>query len=177
VFHDITTFKELDEMKSNFVHLVSHELRSPLATIKQQQAVICDGLAGPLTEKQHELLQRSQVKIQGLLELINDLLDVAKIESGHATQQQVPLQLEHILKETVGFMQSRAEARAFPETVPAAPARPGRCAQYEEVFNNLVSNAINYCPTAAGHGHRHQPRGVSGGTVSDTGSALPPKKS
>jgi two-component system phosphate regulon sensor histidine kinase PhoR len=176
VFHDITTFRELDEMKSNFVHLVSHELRSPLATIKQQQAVICDGLAGPLTEKQQELLQRSQVKIQGLMELINDLLDVAKIESGHATQQQVPVQLEHILKETVEFMHGRAESQGIaleieaPEQLPPVQAD---VRSMEEVFNNLVSNAINYSPdggrvklTVIDHGDYLEVR------VSDTGVGI-----
>ncbi|MFA5112329.1 MAG: response regulator, partial [Desulfobaccales bacterium] len=58
VFHDITHFKELDEMKNDFVRMVSHELRSPLAAIKQQHAVILDGLAGELTDKQRELLSR-----------------------------------------------------------------------------------------------------------------------
>ena len=80
VFHDVTHFKELDEMKNDFVRMVSHELRSPLAAIKQQHAVILDGFAGDLTEKQRELLSRAHAKIQGLLDLINDLLDVAKME-------------------------------------------------------------------------------------------------
>ncbi len=48
VFHDVTHFKEVDEMKNDFVRMVSHELRSPLAAIKQQHAVILDGLAGEL---------------------------------------------------------------------------------------------------------------------------------
>ena len=59
VFHDVTHFKELDEMKNDFVRMVSHELRSPLAAIKQQHAVILDGLAGDLTDKQRELLTRA----------------------------------------------------------------------------------------------------------------------
>ena len=71
VFQDVTIFKQLNEMKSNFVQLVSHELRSPLASIKQLLAVVLDGLAGELMEKQKELLSRSQLKIQDLLDLIN----------------------------------------------------------------------------------------------------------
>jgi signal transduction histidine kinase len=149
VVHDITTFKELDEMKSNFVHMVSHELRSPLATIKQQQTVILDGMAGELTEKQRELLSRSQHKIEGLLELINDLLDVAKIESGHGLQQQVPLNIGDVLQEVVSFMKTRAEHQNISLQLDLPPGLPLIQADHrsmEEIFTNLISNAINYSP-------------------------------
>jgi signal transduction histidine kinase len=149
VLHDVTSFKELDEMKSNFVHHVSHELRAPLSAIKQQHSVILDGLAGELTGKQKELLNRAQDKIQGLLDMINDLLDVAKIESGHAVQQQVPLNLADILQQTITLMTAKAEEKGLslelglPEDLPLVQA-DGR--SIEEVFTNLVSNAINYTP-------------------------------
>ena len=104
VFQDITTFRQLDEMKSSFVQMVSHELRSPLASIKQLLTVALDGLAGELGDKQRELLSRGQSRIQGLLDLINDLLDVAKIESGHSFQQQSPLKLEEVLEQTVALL-------------------------------------------------------------------------
>jgi two-component system, OmpR family, phosphate regulon sensor histidine kinase PhoR len=180
VFHDITQLKELDEMKSTFVQLVSHELRSPLASIKQQQAVICDGLAGPLTDKQRELLERAQGKIQGLMELINDLLDVAKIESGHGLQQQAPLQLDKVLLEMVHFMRTRAENQGIvleldiPQPLPLIQAD---ARSMEEVFNNLISNAINYSPdggrvtvTAISHGDYLEVR------VSDTGVGIAPEE-
>jgi len=149
VFHDITRFKQLDEMKSNFVHMVSHELRSPLASIKQQITVILDGLAGDLTDKQRALLSRSQDKIQSLLDLINDLLDVAKIESGHSMQQQVVVKLDEILRETVHFMAPRADSQGvtlklkLDLELPLIQADPRNM---EEVFTNLISNAINYSP-------------------------------
>jgi len=59
--------------------------------------VILDGLAGDLTAKQREMLTRAQAKIQGLLDLINDLLDVAKMEAGYGQLEQVPLDLPEIL--------------------------------------------------------------------------------
>jgi signal transduction histidine kinase len=136
-------------MKSNFVHMVSHELRSPLATIKQQQTVILDGMAGELTEKQRELLSRSQHKIEGLLELINDLLDVAKIESGHGLQQQVPLNIGDVLQEVVSFMKTRAEHQNISLQLDLPPGLPLIQADHrsmEEIFTNLISNAINYSP-------------------------------
>ncbi len=149
VFHDITHFKELDEMKNDFVRMVSHELRSPLAAIKQQHAVILDGLAGKLTDKQRELLSRAHAKIQGLLELINDLLDVAKMEAGHGQMEQVPLNLGDILAELVELLRERAASQKVvlklevPDGIP--PVLADRRSM-EEVFTNLVSNAINYSP-------------------------------
>lgn len=149
VFQDITRFKQLDEMKSSFVQMVSHELRSPLASIKQLLTVVLDGLAGGLAEKQRDLLGRSQLKIQGLLDLINDLLDVAKIESGHAFQQQVPLQLGEVIEQTVALLRPRAESQGVTLRVALPPQLPlihadRRC--MEELLTNLVSNAVHYSP-------------------------------
>jgi signal transduction histidine kinase len=149
VFHDVTRFKQLDEMKSNFVHMVSHELRSPLASIKQQITVILDGLAGDLTERQRGLLGRSEDKIQNLLELINNLLDVAKIESGHGMEQQVAMRLEDVLRETMELIGERAANQNVAlrldvnSGLPLIQADPR---SMEEVFTNLVSNAVNYSP-------------------------------
>lgn len=149
LFQDITTYKELNEMKSNFVHMVSHELRSPLAAIKQQHAVILNGLAGDLTEKQRELLSRGQEKIQGLLDLINDLLDVAKIESGHQSTQQVPVRLDMVLEDTVKLLSAKAESQNVALHLKRGVDLPPILADtrgIEEVFVNLISNAINYSP-------------------------------
>jgi len=149
VFQDVTNFKQMDEMKSSFVQMVSHELRSPVASIIQLVTVILEGLAGELAEKQRELLSRAQLKLQSLLDLINDLLDVAKIESGHAFQQQIPLQLGEVVEQTVALLRPRAESHrvllevALPPELPLIHADP-RC--MEELLTNLISNAIHYSP-------------------------------
>ena len=150
VFNDVTSFKELDEMKNDFVRMVSHELRSPISAIRLQHAVILDGLAGELTDKQRELITRAQAKLQGLLELINDMLDVAKMEAGFRHFEQVPLQLPEILNEIVEFMEAKAEAQRVKLRLEAAPGLPAVLADHrgmEEVFTNLISNAINYSPS------------------------------
>jgi signal transduction histidine kinase len=149
VFHDITRFKELDQMKSDFVNMVSHELRSPLTAIKLQHGVILDGLAGEVTPKQRELMSRAHAKIQGLLDLINDLLDMAKMEAGHRQLEQVPLPLKEVLGEVVGLLQARAQDQKVDLKLAAPPDLPLVQADrrsMEEVFTNLVSNAINYSP-------------------------------
>jgi two-component system phosphate regulon sensor histidine kinase PhoR len=176
VLHDITSLKELDEMKSTFVHHVSHELRAPLSAIKQQHSVILDGLTGELTDKQRELLNRAQDKIQGLLDTINDLLDVARIESGHGVQQQVPLNLADILRQTVNLLGPKAEEQGLslelrlPEDLPLVQADER---SIEEVFINLISNAINYSPeggTVAVSANKHMEYLEVG--VNDTGVGI-----
>ena len=149
VFHDITRFKELDQMKSDFVQMVSHELRSPLTAIKLQHGVILDGLAGELTPKQRELMTRAHAKIQGLLDLINDLLDVAKMEAGHRQLEQVPLPLGEVLAEVVELLKAKAQDQKVDLTLAVPPDLPLVRADrrsMDEVFTNLVSNAVNYSP-------------------------------
>ena len=167
-------------MKSNFVHQVSHELRAPLSAINQQHSVILDGLAGELTTKQGELLKRGQDRIQGLLDMINDLLDVARIESGHGVQQQVVLNLADILGKTVALLASKAEERGLSlelELPPELPLVQADARSMEEVFTNLISNGINYTPdggtvtvSAIPHGEYLEFR------VSDTGVGIAPEE-
>lgn len=148
VFEDITAFKELDEMKSDFVNMVAHELRSPIVAIRQQNSVLLEGLAGPLQEKQEEFLQRGVIKIDQLLEMINDLLDMAKIEAGKHIQHQVPTDAGKIITDLMTLLEPRAQAQQIKlvhelddlKTISADPKR------IEEIFSNLITNAINYSP-------------------------------
>jgi two-component system phosphate regulon sensor histidine kinase PhoR len=179
VFHDVTHFKELDEMKTSFVNLVSHELRSPLGAVKLQLSVIRDGVAGELNEKQEHLISRAQLKLEGLLSLINDLLDVAKMEAGQRHLEQTPLHLEEVLAEVVELLKTKAQDQkivlvlSVPPDLPAIPAdRRGM----EEIFTNLVSNAINYSPDGGEVKICAQPRGpYLEVLVSDQGVGIAPE--
>jgi two-component system, OmpR family, phosphate regulon sensor histidine kinase PhoR len=82
VLHDITTLKKIDQMKSDFVAMVSHEIRGPLNSVLMQHKVILDQLAGPITDRQREILTRASEKIKSLVTLSTELLDLAKMESG-----------------------------------------------------------------------------------------------
>jgi two-component system, OmpR family, phosphate regulon sensor histidine kinase PhoR len=180
VLQDVTLFRELNEMKSNFVHMVSHELRSPLAAIKQQLAVILQGLAGEVTEKQKELLGRAEAKIQSLIELISDLLDVAKIESGCVVLEQASMQLSEVLEATAALMRAKAESQGvhlkleLPEPIPLIQADRR---SMDEVFTNLISNAVNYSPDGGEVKVCVVPReGYLEVLVSDTGVGIEPEE-
>jgi signal transduction histidine kinase len=135
-------------MKSDFVNMVAHELRSPIVAIRQQNSVLLEGLAGPLQEKQEEFLERGIMKIDQLLEMINDLLDIAKIEAGKHIQHQVPTDASKIIRDIMVFLEPRAQAQQIKlvhelddlRTIRADPKR------IEEIFSNLITNAINYSP-------------------------------
>jgi signal transduction histidine kinase len=179
ILEDITAFKQLDQMKTDFVNMVAHELRSPLVAIKQQNSVLLEGLCGPLEEKQYEFVSRGSNKIDALLDLINDLLDVAKIKAGKYVQHRVPTDIGKIIEETVALMDSRAKEKDIVLTFYLKDLNPVQAdsKNIEEVFNNLISNAINYSPeggqviiTARGFGEYMEIK------VKDTGVGIPPEE-
>ena len=148
VLEDITAFKQLDQMKSDFVNMVAHELRSPLVSIRQLNSVLLEGLAGPLAEKQLDFVDRGTRKIDSLLELINDLLDVAKIEAGKYVRHQVPTDIGPLIEETVALMLPRAKDAGIALTCSSRDLKPVQAdpKNIEEIFSNLIGNAINYSP-------------------------------
>jgi two-component system phosphate regulon sensor histidine kinase PhoR len=148
VLEDITVFKQLDQMKSDFVNMVAHELRSPLVSIRQLHSVLAEGLAGPLQEKQADFVKRGIKKIDALLQLINDLLDVARLEAGRLVQRQVPTDLVKIIEETVALMEPRAKEQRISLTYSCEKLRPVLAdpKNIEEILSNLLSNAVNYSP-------------------------------
>ncbi len=149
VIEDITYLKAMDRMKNEFVAMVSHELRSPLSAIQQQISVILQGLAGAVTEKQQELLGRSQERVDGLLDMIRDLLDISKMETGRSFQQKEILNLFPLAEKTVAFLQPQAEAKNQTLTLQTQPDLPLINADplaMEEILTNLISNAIKFTP-------------------------------
>ncbi len=149
VVEDITYLKAMDLMKNEFVAMVAHELRSPLAAIQQQISVILQGLAGAVTEKQQELLGRSQERANGLLDMIRDLLDISKMDTGRSFQQKEHLDLFPLADKTVSFLQPQAQAKnqiltlQTQQDLPLINADPQAM---EEILTNLISNAIKFTP-------------------------------
>ena len=149
VFHDVTRFKELDEMKNDFVRMVSHELRSPLAAIKQQHAVILDGLAGELDREaagaphpgpgQDPGSARPDQRPAGRGQDGSGLRPVGAGAPGSAANPEG----------TGGALRAKADSQRVTlhlELPPDLPLIRADRRSMEEVFTNLVSNAINYSP-------------------------------
>jgi len=176
VLQDISHLKELDKMKSEFIAMVTHELRAPIAAVEQQLTVILNKMAGEVTEKQEQLLSRAKERTKGLLDLIKDLLDLSKIEAGKMVQYKEPLALQEVIQRVVDLMKVEAENKKIDLhfTVPAKiPLINADRNSMEGIFTNLISNAIKYTPEG---GKVLVKLGEEGGflkaTVSDTGIGI-----
>ncbi len=149
VIHDITALKQMDRMKSEFVSMVSHEIRSPMNSVLMQLQVVLDGLAGDLTTKQQEILMRASEKIRNLADMTSELLDLARIESGLISLERERVDMSEIIRDQVAFHLPRAESASvnlaadIPETLPWILADRRNM---EEVLSNLITNAIKYSP-------------------------------
>ncbi len=149
VFHDITALKKIDQLKSDFVSMVAHEIKSPLNSVLMQLNVLSDGLAGDLTEKQKEILQRVSDRLTSLTVLSAELLDLSKIESGLINQDREELNLLELIRDQAACFKERAAAANIDLSVKdtAKPVRMmGNRINIEEVVSNLISNAIRYSP-------------------------------
>ena len=151
LLHDITALKKMDQLKSDFVSMVSHEIRGPMSAVLMQLKNVVDGLAGDTTPKQREILGRASEKINGLNNMATELLDLARIESGLITREREEIQIAALLAEQVDFHQARAREKSIRltmEPLPTLPALRANRFNLEEVFSNLISNAISYTPAS-----------------------------
>jgi len=141
---DITYLKEMDRMRSEFVHTVSHDLRSPLTSVIGYTELI--ERAGTLNENQHDFLNRIQDSVQHITSLINDLLDLGSIESGLDTRREY-VQLEGLLRYTLDMLQGQIKAKRLKVQTDLGPLLPGLRAnpvRLRQVLDNVVGNAIKY---------------------------------
>jgi signal transduction histidine kinase len=149
VIQDISHLKELDKMKSEFIAMVTHELRAPIAAVEQQLSVILNKMAGDVTPKQEQLLSRAKERTKGLLDLIKDLLDLSKIEAGKMVQYKEPLNLQEGIQRVVDLMKAQAENKKldlqFSPSSQISLIHADRNSM-EGIFTNLISNAIKYTP-------------------------------
>jgi two-component system, OmpR family, phosphate regulon sensor histidine kinase PhoR len=150
VLQDITAVKRMDQIKSEFVSMVSHEIRSPLNSVLAQMKIILDGLAGEVTKRQQEILGRASEKVKSLVSLSSELLDLARIESGLISQEKEQLNLADILEDQVAFHGAKAQDKQVALTLTPLPPNLAPVIvdrrNMEVVFSNLISNAISYTP-------------------------------
>ncbi len=177
VLHDITALKKIDQLKSHFVSMVAHEIRSPMNTVLAQIHVLMDGLAGEVSLQQKEILGRCSQKVNALAEMATELLDLAKIESGLTTEEREKLNLAELVHQQLVFHQDQAAQKNI--TLTAGPVDrdlPVMANPYHirEVIANLLSNAIKYTP-AEGRVTLSavEKNGYACVRVSDTGFGIP----
>jgi PAS domain S-box-containing protein len=147
--HDISERKEIARMKDEFISTMSHELRTPLTSIRASLAMLAAGMAGELAPDVQELLQIAYQNCERLVRLINDVLDIEKIESGnmsYAMKQQLALPLvEQAMHAIQGYAQQSGVALELQDA--AADARVNADGdRMVQVLVNLLSNAVKFSP-------------------------------
>jgi signal transduction histidine kinase len=143
--------RELDRLKSNFLATVSHELRTPLTSIIGYSEMLTEGIAGSLTEEQHEFIQTIHEKGEQLLQLIKNLLDLTKLESGTLSVQRAPTPIEPVLRQVVStFLPAARKKGVVLELIlpPDLPPVLGDGERLRQVFLNLTENALKFTPVS-----------------------------
>jgi two-component system, OmpR family, phosphate regulon sensor histidine kinase PhoR len=144
--HDVTNFKELDRIKSDFVSTVSHDLRSPLTAILGYVELL--ERVGPINERQRSFIQRVQTSVRNITELINDLLDLGRIESGFDARM-VSLSLPKVVQYSVESLKNKIREKEQQLSVDVPEDLPnvlGDSVRMRQVVDNLLGNALRYTP-------------------------------
>ncbi len=178
--HDVTREREVDRMKSEFVSLVSHELRTPLTSIKGYVDLLLDGEVGELAEDQVEFLGIVKASADRLVSLVNDLLDISRIESGKIELKRAPEDLTALIRQAASTLRPQIEGKRqdlvldLPADLPPVLGDADRITQ---ILVNLLSNAHKYTP-AGGHIAVRAHAGMQQiqVQVSDTGIGLSPEE-
>jgi PAS domain S-box-containing protein len=149
VLRDITREREIAQAKSDFVSIVAHELRTPMTSIKGYADLILNGAAGPVSETQMQFLRVIRNNVERLATLVNDLLDLSRIEAGRVKLNLLPLHMDEVTHEVVDSLQgeiARRNLKLEVETPSDLPLVQGDRNRIVQVLTNLVSNAYKYTP-------------------------------
>jgi PAS domain S-box-containing protein len=179
LLQDITQFKELDRMKSEFIATVSHEFRTPVTSITMCVDILNQELLGPLTARQKELVSSAKEDCTRLTKLARDLLQLARIEAGRVLLREEELHLHNVVESLLRPLQIQFQEKSVrlvadvPVDMPVVTADEQ---QLSIVITNLVTNALKHTPaggTVSVRG-RHE-GGALQLEVHDTGAGIPPE--
>lgn len=148
VVRDISERRRIEQLKDEFVSTVSHELRTPLTSIAGSLGLLAGGAAGPLPEKAARLIQIAQANSQRLVRLINDILDIEKIESGKLRLEMAPLDLREVAARAIEGVRGYADELGVVLSLAEGEAAPvrGDADRLIQVVTNLLSNASKFSP-------------------------------
>jgi signal transduction histidine kinase len=151
VFRDITREVESDRLKDEFIGTVSHELRTPMTSIKGYTQLMAMGSLGPISDTQKEFLDTINLNAERMISIINDLLDITKIETGSVLSELDlrPLHLAEALSSVILELTPKIQAReqVLSLSVPLGLSMVRVDAKrFNQILLNLISNAVKYTP-------------------------------
>lgn len=168
--------EKTDQLKLNFLTNVSHELRTPLNTIINSTGLVADGALGEINEAQAEFLNQAVQGSEHLLELLNDILDITKIETGQLTLQPEVVNLREVVEEVLPMARSMLQQKPIEVKVELEDKLPLLMAdrlRIRQVLLNLLSNAIKFTPQGAVKVRAWQAGDLTYVSVEDTGIGIP----
>ena len=149
MLRNITQFKELDVSKTNFIATISHELKTPISSIKMSVKLLADKRVGEMNSEQKELVENIHNDSERLLKITGELLDLAQVESGEIHLQKRPVAPASIVNYAYNAMKFQAEQKAVNVRINIEPGVPEINCDLEKtawVLVNFLSNAIRYSP-------------------------------
>ncbi|HMA81972.1 MAG TPA: histidine kinase dimerization/phospho-acceptor domain-containing protein, partial [Candidatus Binatia bacterium] len=177
ILQDVTRLRRFEELKSDLVATVAHEFRTPLTSLRMAVHLCTEQVAGPLTDKQAELLHSAREDCDRLQGLIDDLLDMSRIESGRVELFPLPTEAASLITAAVDEYKAEAEAKGVILNAQVTTSEVSVLADRERighVFSNLIGNAVRYTPKG---GSIILDARVANGTVrftvADTGTGIP----
>jgi two-component system, NtrC family, sensor histidine kinase KinB len=177
LLEDITHLSEISRLKSEFIAAASHELRTPLTSVQMGVHLLLEGAAGPLDQKQRDILEVCRDDTGRLERLMRQLLDLSKIESGATAPVRLPIAPSVLVREAVDSLALQAESKGLRLVVDTPAGIPDVSAdrdQVERVLVNLVTNAIRATPAGGTITVGVAARGADVAfSVTDTGSGIP----
>jgi len=147
--HSNKALKKLNQMKSDFTSMISHELRTPLTSIKNAIDIMSTEKTGPLNQNQRRFLDMASRNINRLANLINDVLDLSKIEVGEMRYTFEEIDLSDLLFHMESTFQLQAKDKSIALSLNLTPPLPSIRAdssRIEQVLCNLLSNAVKFTP-------------------------------
>lgn len=171
---------ELEKLKETFIANVTHEIKTPLTSVKEAVSLIKEGVVGPTTPEQDELLEIIEQDGFRLLRLVNDLLDISKMEAGMMRYQFQEGSIEEVLQRSLRKAKVVAEkvgVSLFCRMQPLGETFVFDHLRMEQVFDNLLANALNFTPKGGRVevGLNRNPQGLLEVVFQDTGPGIPPE--
>ena len=145
---DVTERREIERRKDDFLSIASHELKTPLTTIKGYVQVMQKLMPDDVSEKLKDILRKTGVYVERLNSLIAELLDVSRIQTGNIELHREPFNFDKMVDETVDNMQAAQQSHKITLTGKATDNFNGDESHITQVVTNLISNAVKYSPDA-----------------------------
>jgi signal transduction histidine kinase len=184
--HRDESVKEINQAQSEFIDFVAHELKQPMTAMQGYAKMLTMGIGGQLNDTQQQFVEVINSNVNRMGKLVNDLLEISRLEAGRITLKLAPVRLKEVVEATIASTRTEIEARHHTLVIDAPDDLPPVLGDHErlvQILTHLVSNAYKYTPPGGvihiavdGHDHPDIPPGHQCVSVTDTGIGMSPQE-